>query len=169
MKRIPLISGVLAACCAVSVAAERPNVVLIMTDDQGWADLGCHGNPIIETPVLDAFAGEGVEFTRFYASPVCTATRASLLTGRHYQRTGAFDTFLGRDTLAASEITLGQIFQKAGYRTGLFGKWHLGRYMKYHPTQRGFDEFFGFWQYGFINRYDDSNELFHNRERIVTT
>ena len=112
---------------------ERPNVVLVMTDDQGWWDLGIHGNPYIETPFIDKLAGESVEFTHFYASPVCTPTRAALLTGRHYQRTGAFDTYMGRDTMRSEEITLGEVFRQAGYQTGLFGKWHLGRYMKYHP------------------------------------
>lgn len=155
-------------CTGNSLAADRPNVVLIMTDDHGWWDLGINGNKTIETPVLDRLAGQGVYFSRFYCSPVCTPTRASLMTGRYFQRTGAIDTYCGRDTLDEREITLGQVFQQAGYRTGIIGKWHLGRYMKYHPCNRGFDEFFGFWQYGFINRYDDSDELFRNREPVVT-
>jgi arylsulfatase A len=148
-------------------APDRPNVVLIMTDDQGWFELGVHGNPYIETPNMDRLAAEGVRFNRFYASPVCTPTRASLMTGRHYQRTGAIDTYMGRDTLSADEITLAQVFQSQGYRTGQFGKWHLGRYMKYHPNQRGFDEYFGFWQYGFTNRYMDPDQLFLNREPVI--
>jgi arylsulfatase A len=152
-----------------AVAAEaRPNVVLILTDDQGWWDVGINGNPAIETPNMDRLAAQGVYFTRFYASPVCTPTRASLMTGRYFQRTGAIDTYRGLDVMDAREITLAQMFQQAGYRTGIFGKWHLGRYMKYHPCNRGFDEFLGFWQYGFINRYDDSDELFRNREPVVT-
>ncbi len=150
-------------------AQEKPNIVLIVTDDQGWWDMGAHGNPDIETPALDRLAAESVEFTHFYASPVCTPTRATLMTGRHYQRTGAFDTYMGRDTLRSEEITFGEVFQKQGYRTGLFGKWHLGRYLKYHPNHQGFEAFLGFWQYGFINRYFDSDELFHNREAIDTT
>ena len=145
---------------------ERPNVVLVMTDDQGWWDLGIHGNPYIETPFIDELAGESVEFTHFYASPVCTPTRAALLTGRHYQRTGAFDTYMGRDTMRSEEITLGEVFRQAGYQTGLFGKWHLGRYMKYHPNHQGFGEFVGFWQYGFIQHYFDSDQLFHNGSPI---
>ena len=149
--------------------AKPPNVVLIMTDDQGWFDLGVNGNPHIETPVIDKLASEGVRFSHFYASPVCTPTRAALMTGRHYQRTGAVDTFLGRDVMNADEITLGQLMQRHGYRTGCVGKWHLGRYMKYHPNERGFDEYFGFWQYGFMNRYFDSDELFDNRKRVEVT
>ncbi len=158
-----------AAAAAAQGRAGRPNVLLIMSDDQGWFDVGVNGNPHIETPVMDRIAREGVRFTRFYCSPVCTPTRAALMTGRHYQRTGAIDTYKGRDTMSAGEVTLGQVFQRQGYRTGCVGKWHLGRYMKYHPNERGFDEYFGFWQYGFINRYDDSDELFHNKKPVITT
>jgi len=159
---------VLGSSPAVLAAEAKPNVVLIMTDDQGWWDVGVHGNKSIETPTMDRIASEGVSFTRFYASPVCAPTRASLLTGRHNHRTGAIDTYMGRDTMSADEITLGQVFQQNGYRTGMFGKWHVGRYKKYHPNNRGFDEFFGFWQYGFINRYFDSDELFHNGQSVIT-
>jgi arylsulfatase A len=158
-----------AGAAAAQERGRPPNIILILTDDQGWFDVGVHGNPHIRTPVLDRIASEGVRFDHFYASPVCTPTRASLMTGRHYQRTGAIDTYMGRDTLRADEVTLGQVFQKRGYRTALIGKWHLGRYMKYHPNRRGFDEFFGFWQYGFINRYDDSDELFHNKQPVTIT
>ncbi len=150
-------------------AAQPPNVVLILTDDQGWFDLGVHGNPHIETPMIDCLASESVRFSHFHASPVCSPTRASLMTGRHYQRTGAIDTFMGRDTLSADEVTLGQAFQQRGYRTGCFGKWHLGRYMKYHPNHRGFEEFFGFWQYGFIHHYNDPDELFDNKRPVAAT
>jgi arylsulfatase A-like enzyme len=150
-------------------AQQRPNVILIMTDDQGWFDLGCYGNPHIRTPNIDALAADGVRFTQFYCSPVCAPTRASLLTGRHYQRTGCVDTYLGRDTLDSSEVTLADTMRAAGYRTGCVGKWHLGRYMRYHPLNRGFDEYFGFWQYGFINRYDDSDEIFDGKTRVEAT
>jgi arylsulfatase A len=150
-------------------AAGPPNVILIITDDQGWAEVGVHGNRDIETPNLDRLAAEGVRFARFYAEPVCTPTRAELMTGRYYQRTGAVDTFMGRDTLDAREVTLAERLRRAGYATGLIGKWHLGRYMRYHPTRRGFDDFFGFWQYGFINHYFDSEELFRGREPVKTT
>ncbi|MBI1898596.1 MAG: arylsulfatase [Acidobacteria bacterium] len=154
------------AAPAVHAQSRGPNILLIMTDDQGWFDLGVHGNPHVETPNIDRLAAEGVRFTHFHASPVCAPTRAALMTGRHYQRTGCVDTYLGRDTLDANEVTLGQVLQRHGYRTGCIGKWHLGRYMRYHPNQRGFDEYFGFWQYGFMNRYDDSSELFEGRERV---
>ncbi len=149
--------------------ASKPNIVLILTDDQGWWDLGVHGNRIVETPAIDRLAAEGVRLSHFYASPVCTPTRAALMTGRHYQRTGAYDTYMGRDTMRVDEVTMGEVLQAAGYRTALVGKWHLGRYMKYHPNHQGFDEFFGFWQYGFINDYFDSGELFEGNQAVETT
>lgn len=157
-----------AAAPALLRTASPPNVILVITDDQGWWDAGIHGNPYIETPVMDRIAREGVRFSHFYCAPVCTPTRASLMTGRHYQRTGAIDTYKGRDTLAAGEITLAEIFRARGYRTACIGKWHLGRYMRYHPNERGFEHFFGFWQYGFINRYDDSDELWRDKRRVTT-
>jgi arylsulfatase A len=158
-----------ASAAGAAGAAGAPNVALLMTDDQGWFDVGFHGNSHIATPHLDRLAAESVRFTRFYAEPVCTPTRAGLMTGRCYLRTGANDTYMGRDTMSDREITLGQVFQARGYRTAIFGKWHLGRYMRYHPTRRGFDEFLGFWQYGFINRYDDPDELFAGTEPVAAT
>jgi len=171
LNRRQLLRSALAAPAVPFVRAaqtRRPNVVLILTDDQGWYEIGSNGNRDIHTPNLDRLASDGVRFTHFYASPVCSPTRSSLMTGRHYQRTGAVDTYLGRDVLHADEITLGQVLQREGYRTACVGKWHLGRYMKYHPQNRGFDEFFGFWQYGFINRYDDSDELWSGKQRVET-
>jgi arylsulfatase A len=144
-----------------------PNIILILTDDQGWWDIGANGNPHVKTPNIDRLAKEGVRFTHFYCSPVCTPTRAAILTGRHYQRTGAIDTYRGRDTLDLSEVTLGQALRDNGYRTACVGKWHLGRYMRYHPNHRGFDEYFGFWQYGFMNIYDDSPELWDNKKPVA--
>ena len=153
-----------------AMAADRPpNLVLILTDDQGWWDLGANGNRQIRTPNVDRLASEGVRFTHFYCSPVCSPTRAALMTGRHYQRTGAIDTFCGRDTLDRSERTLAEILKARGYRTACVGKWHLGRYMRYHPNERGFDEYFGFWQYGFMNYYEDSMELWDNKQRVEAT
>src|SRR2546423_6443706 len=92
------------AACAISAQVRRPpNVILILTDDQGWYEVGVNGNGTVRTPVMDRLAADGVRFTHFYASPVCSPTRASLMTGRHYQRTGAVDTYLGRDTLHPDE------------------------------------------------------------------
>ena len=150
-------------------AQDKPNVVLIVTDDQGWWDVGAYGNKSIETPAMDQLAREGVRFTHFYASPVCAPTRASLMTGRYYQRTGVFDTYQGRFNLHMNEVTLGDVFQNQGYRTALVGKWHLGQYMKYHPNNRGFDEFFGPWPYEGLHRYLDPDGLYWNSHPVRTT
>src|SRR5438034_1790972 len=89
--------------------AAPPNVLLVITDDQGYGDLGCHGNPVLKTPNIDAFAKQGTELTHFYVSPVCSPTRASLLTGRYNYRTGVVDTFLGRSMMHHREVTLAQV------------------------------------------------------------
>lgn len=167
--RITLLLAFFLALSPEAADAKGPNLIFILTDDQGWFDIASHGDKHIETPVLDRLASEGARFSHFYAMPVCTPTRAGLMTGRYPQRTRAMDTFMGRDVMDEKEITIAQLFQQKGYRTGIFGKWHLGRYMKYHPNERGFDEFFGFWQYGFINRYMDSDELFQDKKPVVTT
>lgn len=159
-------AGGVPAALAAAQQTRAPNVILILTDDQGWWDAGVYGNSQIRTPNIDRLAREGVRFTHFYCSPVCSPTRAALMTGRHYQRTGAVDTYCGRDTLDPAEVTLGQLLRDSGYRTACIGKWHLGRYMRYHPNHRGFDEFFGFWQYGFINGYEDSSELWDNKTPV---
>jgi arylsulfatase A len=129
-------------------SARPPNVVLVLVDDMGYGDLGCFGNEAVETPCLDALAGEGVSLLQHYAgSPVCAPSRAALMTGRYPHRTGAIDTLEGRglDRLALREVTLADAFKAAGYATGLFGKWHLGALdPRYHPNGRGFDEFAGF-------------------------
>ncbi len=144
---------------------RRPNILLILTDDQGWWDTGANGNPHIATPNMDRIAAEGVNYTRFYASPVCAPTRASLMTGRYYLRTGIYNTRFGGDTLAANERTLAEVLRESGYRTGLFGKWHLGHYRRYQPDQRGFDEFLGFTQ-GHLERYFHPDQLLENGRRV---
>ena len=119
---------------------SRPNVVLILADDQGWGDFGFHGNPQLKTPHLDRLAGQSTELTRFHVCPVCSPTRASLLTGRYNYRTGAIDTFLGRSTMVTEEVTLAEMLATAGYRTGIFGKWHLGDNYPSRPGDQGFAE-----------------------------
>lgn len=121
-------------------AAEQPNVILIITDDQGNGDLGCHGNPVIRTPNLDAFARQSVELTRYQVCPVCSPTRSSLLTGRYNYRTGVVDTYIGRSMMHTDETTIAEILRNAGYRTGIFGKWHLGDNYPLRPQDQGFDE-----------------------------
>ena len=116
----------------------RPNVILIMTDDQGWGEVGFHGNKTIKTPNLDRFAAEGTELTHFYVSPMCTPTRSSLMTGRYHFGTGAHDTYIGRSNMNPQETTMAEIFAGAGYRTGIFGKWHLGENYPMRAVDQGF-------------------------------
>jgi len=132
-----------------------PNVILIMTDDQGFGDLSAHGNTRLHTPYLDRLAKESTEFSRFTVCPVCAPTRASLLTGRYNLRTGVHGVTHGRETIRAEEVTLGKALQAAGYRTALIGKWHLGENYPSVPHAMGFDEFIGF-RPGHWNRYFDS-------------
>ncbi len=149
----------------LAVADTPPNIVLIVTDDQGWWDLSGHGNKDIETPNLDRLAAEGVEIRRFYVQPVCAPTRAGLLTGRHYLRTGVYNTRFGGDTLHLREQTIANLLRDAGYRTGMFGKWHLGEYRRYHPDQRGFDEAIYFTA-GHTERYWEPDALLRNGRRV---
>lgn len=125
---------------APSPSREKPNIVLIMTDDQGWAQLGSHGNELIRTPRLDAFASQSVELIRFYVSPVCAPTRASLMTGRYNYRTGVVDTYIGRAMMHADETTVAEMLSAAGYKTGIFGKWHLGDNHPMRAFEQGFQE-----------------------------
>ncbi|HOP76510.1 MAG TPA: arylsulfatase [Thermogutta sp.] len=120
--------------------AERPNVVLVITDDQGYGDLACHGNPVIKTPNLDRLYQESVRLTDFHVDPTCSPTRAALMTGRYSCRTGVWHTIMGRSILRRDETTMADVFRRAGYRTAIFGKWHLGDNYPYHPWNRGFEE-----------------------------
>ncbi len=120
--------------------AEQPNVILIMTDDQGYGDLSCHGNPILKTPELDKLHAESVRFTDFHVSPFCTPTRAALLTGNHPAYTGAFRTSSGRAMMHPDERTIAHLFSENGYATGMVGKWHLGDNAPHRPQDRGFQD-----------------------------
>lgn len=139
-----------APAVAATLAATRPNVILVMTDDQGYGNLGCHGHPTLKTPHLDRMHAESTRFTAFHVSPTCSPTRASLLAGKHEFRSGVTHTITGRERMALSSVTLAQVLQGAGYKTGIFGKWHLGDTagaygeagMPYMPQSRGFDEVF---------------------------
>lgn len=130
------------AWCASVCGAERPNIVVVLTDDQGYGDLGCHGNPILKTPNIDRFYRESVRFTDFNVSPTCAPTRAALLTGRHEFRSGVTHTIFERERLTTNAVTIAEVLKNAGYVTGIFGKWHLGDEPEYQPNQRGFDEVF---------------------------
>ncbi len=123
---------------------RHPNVLVILADDQGWGDLSLNGNTNLRTPNLDRLGREGAVFDYFYVQPVCSPTRAEFLTGRYHPRGGVRDVTRGGERLNLDESTIAQAFQKAGYATGLFGKWHNGSQYPYHPLARGFGEFYGF-------------------------
>jgi arylsulfatase A-like enzyme len=134
-----LIIGALART-AGAAPDGRPNVIVIMSDDQGFGDLGATGNPKIKTPNLDKLAGESVWLKNFYVSTVCSPTRSSLMTGRYNYRTGVVDTYLGRSLMYPDEVTIAEVLSSAGYRTGIFGKWHLGDNAPMRPIDQGFQE-----------------------------
>ncbi|WP_231757838.1 sulfatase-like hydrolase/transferase [Microbulbifer elongatus] len=119
---------------------ERPNIVLITADDLGFDDLSLHGNPVIETPSLDQLAAESVQFSDFTVTPVCSTTRASLLTGRHHYKAGVSGVHGGRDYMSRDETLISEVLKERGYATGLWGKWHLGKTRGYLPWERGFDD-----------------------------
>ena len=119
---------------------RQPNVVLVITDDQGYGDLGCHGNRILKTPHLDELHARSVRLTDFHVCPTCAPTRASLMTGRYCNRTGVWHTIMGRSLLRADETTMADVFAGSGYNTGIFGKWHLGDNYPFRPGDRGFEE-----------------------------
>ena len=123
---------------------NKPNIVLIITDDQGWGDLSFYGNANLQTPNIDAIAKNGASFENFYVQPVCSPTRAELLTGRHSAKLGVYSTSAGGERINLDETTIGEIFKIAGYRTAAYGKWHSGMQPPYHPNTRGFDDFYGF-------------------------
>ncbi len=158
-------------CCnppkeQVQEKSKRPNVILILTDDQGWGDLSMHGNNWLQTPVIDSMAKSSAQFDRFYVSPLCAPTRASLLTGRYNLRTGTSWVSKGLENMNPDEITIGEIFQDQGYKTGCFGKWHNGAHYPQHPNQQGFDEFIGFCA-GHWNNYFNTT-LEHNGNDFPT-
>ena len=121
-----------------------PNVILIISDDQGWGDLSLNGNLDLTTPHIDRLGETGVQFDRFYVSPVCSPTRAEILTGRHHVRGGVFSTSRGGERLDIDEETMAEVFKTAGYQTAAYGKWHNGMQAPFHPNSRGFDDFYGF-------------------------
>ena len=121
-------------------SASPPNVIFIITDDQGYGDLGAHGHPFLKTPELDKLHGESTRFTDFHVSPTCAPTRAALMAGQWANRTGVWHTVAARSMLFEDKETLGTVFSDNGYATGLFGKWHLGDNAPFRPEDRGFQE-----------------------------
>lgn len=142
-----ILTSVLVLTAQISSAlAEQssPNVIVILTDDQGWGDLSHHGNSNLSTPNLDQLARQGVSFDRFYVCPVCSPTRAEFLTGRYHGRCGVYSTSAGGERLNLDEETIADHFKEKGYRTACYGKWHNGTQFPYHPMSRGFEEYYGF-------------------------
>ena len=132
----------LALLTGTQAHAAAPNIILVITDDQGYGDLGCTGNPSVQTPNIDALAAQSVRLTNFHVSPTCAPTRCSLMTGRHEFRSGVTHTINERERMALSATTFPKLLQQAGYQTGIFGKWHLGDEAPYQPEKRGFSEVF---------------------------
>jgi arylsulfatase A-like enzyme len=146
MKLTPtILTALLFAPLAALHAADgsKPNVIIVLTDDQGYGDLSLTRNPILKTPNMDRLAREGVQFTNFHVDSYCTPTRSALMTGRYCHRVGGWGTINGRNMLRDDEVTMADVFRHNGYRTGHFGKWHLGTNYPYRPVDRGFDEWLG--------------------------
>jgi len=139
-KPVFILAGFSASTVLPAEAQAKPNIILIITDDQGYGDIGFNGNPHVRTPALNRLAGESVRFSNFYVFPVSAPTRASLMTGRYSLRTGVRDTYNGGAMMAASEVTIAEMLKSAGYTTGIFGKWHLGDNYPMRPCDQGFDE-----------------------------
>ncbi len=144
------------ADAAESLAGSRPNIILVMTDDQGYGPVGRHGHPWIRTPNLDSLYDVSTRFTRFLVSPTCSPTRSAIMTGRHPMQNGVTHTILERERLTLDAVTLPQVLAQSGYTSGIFGKWHLGDEDPYQPQNRGFDEAFIHGAGGIGQAYDCS-------------
>jgi arylsulfatase B len=149
VKNLPLLactalllsaSPLLSAATNRNAPADRPNIVFVITDDQGYGDVGFTGNPVVKTPHLDRLAAESSQLKDYHVAPTCSPTRAALLTGHWTNRTGVWHTVNGRSMLRENEVTIGQMLKAHGYATGMFGKWHLGDNYPYRPEDRGFTE-----------------------------
>jgi arylsulfatase len=164
---ISLLGLLLSASTAVQAAdpanVKRPNVLILLTDDQGYGDLSCLGNPVLKTPNMDRLHGESVRFTDFHVSPMCSPSRGQLMTGVDALRNGATSVTAGRSFVRPGIPTMPEIFAAAGYRTGLFGKWHLGDNYPHRPNDRGFQEAFYHLGWGFTSAPEYTNTLFDGR------
>lgn len=165
MTLVTLFACVLLSHAALRAEVERrPNVVVFLTDDQGWGDLSLHGNTNLATPNIDALAFAGASFDRFFVCPVCSPTRAEFLTGRYHPRSRVYSTSAGGERMDLDEMTIAETFKAAGYHTAAYGKWHNGMQYPYHPNARGFDDYFGFCS-GHWGQYFDWM-LEHNGELV---
>jgi arylsulfatase A-like enzyme len=152
-------------------AARRPNIVIILADDQGWGDLSIHGNTNLSTPNIDSLARDGALFEHFYVCAVCAPTRAEFLTGRYHARGGVRGVSTGAERLNTDQKTIADTFRASGYATGAFGKWHNGTQHPYHPNARGFDEYYGFtsghWGSYFNPELDHNGQIVHGKGYIT--
>ena len=144
----------LSVCFVADAFARQPNVVVFLTDDQGWGDLSLNGNTNLSTPNIDSLARDGASFDRFYVCPVCSPTRAEFLTGRYHARSSVYSTSAGGERMDLDEKTIADTFKAAGYATAAFGKWHNGMQYPYHPNGRGFDYYYGFCSGHWGHYYD---------------
>ena len=154
----------LLSCTNSTEPHRKPNVIIILTDDQAWGDLSANGNTNLSTPNIDRLASQGATFDNFYVCAVCSPTRAELLTGRYSFRSGIYSTGGGGERMDTDETTMAEIFKEAGYATAAYGKWHNGMQYPYHPNARGFDDFYGFCSGHWGNYF--SPMLEHNGEVV---
>jgi arylsulfatase A len=155
---LPLcLSGIAAisGSCTEKTSSPKPNIIIILADDMGWGDINANGNPNIETPVLNRMKSESLSFDRFYVCPLSAPTRAEMLTGRYFLRTGVSSVTRGYENMRTDELTFAEVLKENGYSTGCFGKWHNGRYYLQHPNRQGFDEYIGF-PVGHLGYYYDA-------------
>lgn len=160
------ISGIAAATtsCSQVAKAPKPNIIIILADDMGWGDVNANGNDLISTPVLNSLKSESLSFNRFYVCPLSAPTRAEMLTGRYFLRTGVSSVTRGYENMRTDEVTIAEVLKDNGYSTGCFGKWHNGRYWLQHPNRQGFDEFVGF-PVGHLGYYYDAIFLHNDEEK----
>tara|TARA_B100001175_G_scaffold167913_1_gene142354 strand:- start:120 stop:1865 length:1746 start_codon:yes stop_codon:yes gene_type:complete len=154
MKKILLLIILIHAFGCERFDEQKPNILIFLTDDQGWGDLSFNGNSNLSTPNIDGIANNGAAFDRFYVSPVCSPTRAELLTGKFFIRSGVNGVTRGYERMNLDHSLISDYFKEKDYRTGVFGKWHNGSQPPYHPNSRGFDEFYGFTSGHWGNYYD---------------
>lgn len=167
-KCLPYLAAVILYCLIpLSSATAKPNVIVLLADDQGWGDFTSTGNTDLRTPNIDSLADDGARFRYFYVEPVCSPTRAEFLTGRYHLRVGVNGVSTGAERLNLNERTVADAFQNAGYKTACFGKWHNGAQYPYHPNARGFEEYYGFPSGHWGEYYDPP--LDHNGKAVQGT
>ncbi len=160
------LSWIFSGCSRIQQpATEKPNIIIILSDDQGWGDFSINGNTNLKTPNIDKLAKDGASFQDFFVQPVCSPTRAEMLTGRYHARGGVYSTSAGGERLDLDETAIADVFKQAGYATAAYGKWHNGMQYPYHPNGRGFDDFYGFCSGHWGNYF---NPMLEHNEELVT-